>query len=52
MELFMFSFPLMVLAVALAVLPLIVISHTDNRRRATEELYRGKSQPEWATVAS
>ncbi len=33
MALFMLSIPLMVLAVALAVLPLILMSHADHRRR-------------------
>jgi hypothetical protein len=40
MTLFMISFPLMVLAVALAVLPLILMSHADHRRRATEAISR------------
>jgi hypothetical protein len=40
MTLFMISFPLMVLAVTLAVLPLILMSHADHRRRATEAISR------------
>lgn len=33
MTLFMITVPIMVLAVALAVLPLILLSHTDHRHR-------------------
>src|SRR6202035_1509072 len=36
MTLFMISVPLMALAVALAVLPLIFMSHADHRRRMVE----------------
>ena len=36
MALFMISIPLMVLAVALAVLPLVLMSHADHRRRTAE----------------
>ena len=36
MTLFMISIPLMALAVAVAVLPLILMSHADHRRRAEE----------------
>ena len=36
MTLFMISAPLMVLAVALVVLPLIFMSHADHRRRMAE----------------
>jgi hypothetical protein len=36
MTLFMISVPLMALAVALAVLPLIYMSHADHRRRVAE----------------
>jgi len=36
MALLMISIPIMVLAVALAVLPLIVMSHSDHRRRKAE----------------
>lgn len=36
MALFMISIPLMVVAVALAVLPLILVSHSDHRRRKAE----------------
>jgi hypothetical protein len=42
MALFMLSLPLMVLAVALAVLPLILMSHADHRRRSAETISRGR----------
>ncbi len=38
MALFIISIPLMVLAVALAVLPLLLVSHADNRRRTAETI--------------
>ena len=38
MALFIISFPLMVLAVALAVLPLLLVSHGDHRRRTAETI--------------
>jgi hypothetical protein len=40
MALFMISIPLMVLAVALAVLPLVLMSHADHRRRTAETIAR------------
>ena len=40
MALFMITIPLMVLAVALAVLPLILMSHADHRRRTAEAISR------------
>jgi hypothetical protein len=40
MTLFMISIPLMVLAVALAVLPLVLMSHADHRRRTAEMISR------------
>lgn len=40
MELFAFSIPLMVLAVAIAVVPLIVMSCADHRRRTDEQIAR------------
>ena len=38
MALFIISIPLMVLAVALAVLPLILVSLADHRRRTAETI--------------
>ena len=43
MTLFMISVPLMALAVALAVLPLILMSHSDHRRRMAEATPRSRS---------
>ena len=43
MTLFMISIPLMALAAALAVLPLIVMSHGDHRRRMAEAKPRSRS---------
>ena len=40
MTLFMISIPLMFLAVAIAVLPLIVTSYADHRRRQAEAMRR------------
>jgi hypothetical protein len=37
----MISFPLMALAVTLAVLPLILMSHADHRRSAAEAIRNG-----------
>ena len=45
MTLFMISIPLMVLAVALAVVPLIVVSHADHRRRQAEATHRRNPVP-------
>ena len=45
MTLFMISLPLMVLAVALAVVPLIVVSHADHRRRQAEATHRRNPVP-------
>ena len=45
MTLFMISVPLMVLAVALAVLPLILMSHGDHRRRMAEATLDRMSHP-------
>jgi hypothetical protein len=42
MTLFMISVPLMALAVALAVLPLIFMSHADHRRRMAEAIPRNR----------
>src|SRR5271165_3997927 len=42
MELFIFSIPLMVLAVGLAVLPLILMSHAESRQRSTEVISRSR----------
>ena len=43
MTLFMISIPLMALAAALAVLPLILMSHGDHRRRMAEATVRPRS---------
>ena len=43
MTLFMISVPLMALAVALAVLPLIFMSHADHRRRMAEVTPRSRN---------
>jgi hypothetical protein len=45
MTLFMISIPLMVLAVALAVVPLIVMSCADHRRRQDEATRRRDAVP-------
>jgi len=45
MALFMISIPLMVLAVALAALPLILVSHADHRRRTAETTSRSHGAP-------
>jgi flagellar basal body-associated protein FliL len=45
MTLFMISIPLMVLAVALAVVPLIVVSRADHRRRQDEATHRRDPVP-------
>jgi hypothetical protein len=42
MTLFVISIPLMVLAVALAVLPLILMSFSDHRRRTAETTPRNR----------
>jgi hypothetical protein len=42
MTLFMISVPLMALAIALAVLPLIFMSHADHRRRMAEAIPRNR----------
>jgi hypothetical protein len=42
MTLFMLSIPLMVLAVALGVLPLILMSHADHRHRTAEAISRSR----------
>ena len=46
MALLMISIPLMVLAVALAVLPLVVMSHADHRRRLAETISRHETPSE------
>jgi hypothetical protein len=38
MALLMISIPIMVLAVAIAVLPLVLMSHADHRRRTAETI--------------
>lgn len=43
MTLFMVSVPLMVLAVALAVLPLILMSHAEHRDRTAEANFPSRS---------
>jgi hypothetical protein len=43
MTLFMVSVPLMVLAVALAVLPLILMSHAEHRDRTAEAIFPSRS---------
>ena len=45
MTLFMISIPLMVLAVALAVVPLIVVSYADHRRRQDDATHRRDPVP-------
>jgi hypothetical protein len=45
MTLFMISIPLMVLAVALAVVPLIVVSRADHRRRQADSIHRRDRVP-------
>ena len=45
MTLFMISIPLMVLAVALAVLPLILLSHADHRLRTVEMKSQSRAIP-------
>ena len=51
MALLMVSIPLMVLAVALAVLPLVVMSHADHRRRTAETISRGHETPSESVAA-
>ena len=43
MTLFMLSIPLMVLAVAIAVIPLIVCSHAEHRERIRSERHLAAS---------
>ena len=45
MALFIITIPLMVLAVALAVLPLIVMSFADHRRPMAETISRSRFAP-------
>ena len=45
MTLFMISIPLMVLAVAIAVVPLIVASYADHRRRQSDATRRRDPVP-------
>jgi hypothetical protein len=45
MTLLMISIPFMVLAVALAMVPLIVMSVADHRRRQAETTHRGDPVP-------
>jgi len=45
MALLMISIPLMVLAVALAVLPIVLMSHADHRRRTAETISRSRWTP-------
>jgi hypothetical protein len=45
MTLLMISMPLMVLAVALAVIPLILMSYADHRRRAMRTGSRSHGSP-------
>jgi hypothetical protein len=51
MAFLMISIPLMVLAVAFAVLPLVLMSHADHRRRTAETISRSRGIPsEYATA--
>ena len=47
----MISIPLMVLAVTLAVLPLILLSHADHRRRTAEAASRNRLTPSESVAA-
>jgi hypothetical protein len=51
MTLFMISIPLMVLAVALAAVPLIVVSCRDHRRRQADATHRHDPVPVAALTA-
>ena len=51
MALLMISIPLMVLAVALAVLPLVLMSHADHRRRTAETISRSHGTPSESVTA-
>ena len=51
MALLMISIPLMVLAVALAVLPLVLMSQADHRRRTPETISRSHGTPSESVTA-